>query len=724
MTNLMQNKNAKYRVKNAQGVYEVVHLETNVDQVLETELKQFVSANEKAEWSGKATVDSVTNVQKNVDKVAEDLASEVTRATGVEVELGERIDVLEGLVVGGEGEGLSAAIADIAKNKEDIAKEIKDRKDADVVLEGRIADNEAAIAGLQAKDVVLEGRIAANTTSLQQVQTEVDLVEVRVDTVESKVATNEGNIAKNASDLQTEIARAKGEEVKIRAELSEAIAGVEAKHDELVERVTTAEGKIEKNTAAIAKEVEDRGAAITAINSKISEMDAAYKNADAAMNGRLDALEEATTDLEQIRTDIESNTSAIVKEVQDRTQAVAGVEAKVTAEVARATKAEQDLGVRVDGVEADLQQAIVDVKADSATKANNALNDAKVYTDGKVAEINAATAELEDRVEANEVALGLVDGKISTAKSEAISTVKDYTDAEITKIDTAYKAADTKVLSDAKSHAEVKISEAKALLENSIQNVDTKVDEVDNKVGVLTSRVAVNEEDIANLKDALSHKNSNTIVVDTEAEIATANPNPKVGDMAYVISSKRAYIFKGVAALTVKNVPTGWVVFDEITNELDLVNYLKKSEAEATYRRKDVKIVESDLHQDLAGKLNAKADKTYVDSELAKKTNEAYVDNKVEEVVAPVREKAVANEAAITKEVSDRKAEITRVEGVITTKVQEVNNTLTNALNEKETALKAEDAKLNNRISKLATVVSAEQPVDTEAGHVWLELVQ
>lgn len=52
-------------------------------------------------------------------------------------------------------------------------------------------------------------------------------------------------------------------------------------------------------------------------------------------------------------------------------------------------------------------------------------------------------------------------------------------------------------------------------------------------------------------------------------------------------------------------------------------------------------------------------------------------------------------------------------------KVGEVNSTLT----EKETALKAEDTKLNNRISKFAPVVAKEEPTETEAGHVWLQLV-
>lgn len=44
------SKNAKYRVKNAEGGYDVVHLETNVDQVVETTEKQFVSENKKAQY--------------------------------------------------------------------------------------------------------------------------------------------------------------------------------------------------------------------------------------------------------------------------------------------------------------------------------------------------------------------------------------------------------------------------------------------------------------------------------------------------------------------------------------------------------------------------------------------------------------------------------------------------------------------------------------------------
>lgn len=415
-------------------------------------------------------------------------------------------------------------------------------------------------------------------------------------------------------------------------------------------------------------------------------------------NDQFEANVEDTLESDSQTTALSAKQGKVLKGMIDaQSSQLSTVDGKLTAEVSRATAAEGALGSRIDGVEASVEE----VRSSVDTKTAQTLKDAKAYTDEKVVEINAANEALKTKVEANEAALGLVDGKIAAAKSEAINTSNAHTTSEIAKIDAAYKAADVQTLESAKSYADTKIGEAKTALEGSIATVDGKV--------------SANESAISDLRDAISNKNSNTIVVETEAEIATANSNPKVGDLAFVITSKRAYIYKGVEALTAKNAPEGWVVFDEITNELDLVNYLKKSEAESTYRKLVDKIAESDLATDLSSKINGKADTSYVNTELAKKATPA----QITAAVTPVSEKADANAQAIATETSNRVSEISRVEGIVTSKVGEVNSTLT----EKETALKAEDAKLNNRISKFAPVVSNEEPVDTEAGHVWLQLV-
>lgn len=334
----------------------------------------------------------------------------------------------------------------------------------------------------------------------------------------------------------------------------------------------------------------------------------------------------------QEKTQITSNKEAIAAETQARTEAVNTINGKLD---------------------------VINGNEETAGSISKALKDAKAYADEKVQEVNGTNSALSGRVEIIEQGLQAVDGKINTAKTEAIEAAKSHTTQEISTIDAAYKAADTATLESAKADTLEKVNAAKSALEGSINAVDGKVTD-------LTSKVSANETEIANIKDVLSNSNSNTIVVETEAEIATANANPKVGDLAFVISSKRAYIYKGVETVTAKNAPEGWVVFDEITNELDLVAYLKKEEAEATYRKKVDKITEDDLITELSTKINNKADKSYVDS-----------------------------------------------------KVGEVNTALT----DKEAALKAEDTKLNNRINKFAPVVSNEEPVETEAGHVWLELV-
>lgn len=383
------------------------------------------------------------------------------------------------------------------------------------------------------------------------------------------------------------------------------------------------------------------------------------------------------------KTQITSNKEAIAAETQARTEVVNAINGKLD---------------------------VINGNEETTGSISKALKDAKAYTDGKVLEVNGANSALSKRVEANEAALGTVDTRIATAKGEAINTSNAHTTSEIAKIDAAYKAADVQVLSDAKAHAEAKVQEAKTALEGSISTVDGKVDsaktELKGSIDTLTGRVSTNESDIQNLKNTVANKNNNTIVVNTEDEIATTNANPKVGDMAYVISTKRAYIFKGVDALSAKAVPQGWVVFDEITSELDLVNYLKKSEADTTYRKLADKIAEVDLATELVSKIDSKLDGTQVDS-------------KISAAVSPVSTKVDANEAAITKEVSDRQGEISRVEGLVTSAKGELNASLT----EKETALKAEDTRLNNRINKFVPVVAKEEPTETEEGHVWLQLV-
>ena len=235
-----------------------------------------------------------------------------------------------------------------------------------------------------------------------------------------------------------------------------------------------------------------------------------------------------------------------------------------------------------------------------------------------------------------------------------------------------------KALADAKAYTDSEISRVNG--ENS--NLAGRVTTAEGNIRTLQGQMGTAKTDIDNLKDAVANKNNNTIVVSDVNEIPKENPNPKVGDIAYVVNDtiKKAYIYKGVNAIVDSKAipvpPAGWMLFDEITTELDLVDYLKKTDADAKFRAKSVKIAEVDLAQDFINKVNGKA-------------NTSYVDTTAENKVAPVRDKANKVESDLATEINARKAA---------------------------------DTNLNDRISKLVPTVAAQEPVGKEVGHVWLKI--
>lgn len=107
-----------------------------------------------------------------------------------------------------------------------------------------------------------------------------------------------------------------------------------------------------------------------------------------------------------------------------------------------------------------------------------------------------------------------------------------------------------------------------------------------------------------------------------EFKTAVAELTPKKGDMAYALDVRKAFVFKGApvlaATMEFSDLPEGWVVFDDITVDADLNAYLKKSEANTTYRKVADKIQEADLHEGLKGKINGKADSSHVTSEIGR----------------------------------------------------------------------------------------------------------
>lgn len=437
--------------------------------------------------------------------------------------------------------------------------------------------------------------------------------------------------------------------------------------------------------------------------------------------GEIDAVETVAAGLGERLTTAEHD---IAKEVEDRQAAITAVQVEVatvagnlTSEVERATAAEIALDERVDALESsvggNVSELITQVQANTSNIAaiDAAYKDADANLqnaiEGKVSQEDFSAEQT--RVDE---ALALKAGKtqvafdIATAKGEA----NDYTDAEIVKVnetitalDTAYKAADTALNNEilvAKNLAnqaqadvgalELVVGDNKAAIEGTVSTLEGKVDgyiasnntavaglqgEVDAvegrlevvepKVTSLEGRVGLNETEIQNLKDAVQEKNSSTLVFNTMDEFNEAIITPKVGDLAFVLDIKKSFIFKGEepATLELPAPPQGWVYFDEISTDVDLADYAKKAEVDTA-----IAGVEQLVADEYARALAA----------------EGVLDGKIG-----------ANTGAINNEVSDRVAAVAGVQ--------------TNLTN------------LQNQVDNNVLTVGVEQPVNTLTGHVWLD---
>ena len=167
--------------------------------------------------------------QRALAAEAKALEDAIKAAEEKDAVLAGRIQTLEGLVVGGEGEGLEAVIGDVAQNKADIEqlKEFKDAhsheelaKQADLLLVDEKAQAaKDAIDAFMSAEAIKEGAI----DTLKEIQEYIESDCATADQMVKDIAA-----AQKAAD--DEKVRAEAEEAKIREEMAEAVAGVHG-HD-------------------------------------------------------------------------------------------------------------------------------------------------------------------------------------------------------------------------------------------------------------------------------------------------------------------------------------------------------------------------------------------------------------------------------------------------------------------------------------------------------------
>ena len=165
--------------------------------------------------------------QRALAAEAKALEDAIKAAEEKDAVLANRIQALEGLVVGGEGEGLEAVIGDVAQNKADIAalKEFQEGHSHDELQAGIQAADEKAQAAKDAIDAFMSAEAIKEGAidTLKEIQ---EYIESDGAAAEEMVA----NIAAAQKAADDEKVRAEAEEAKIREEMAEAVAGVHG-HD-------------------------------------------------------------------------------------------------------------------------------------------------------------------------------------------------------------------------------------------------------------------------------------------------------------------------------------------------------------------------------------------------------------------------------------------------------------------------------------------------------------
>lgn len=404
----------------------------------------------------------------------------------------ERLATLEGLVIGGEGEGIEAVIADVAKNKADIAElqtdlaqEVANRESADELISEEIGKNKADIANLQTG---LADEIANR---------------------ESADALIREDVAKKANqvDLQGEIDRATGVEQGLDARL----VVVEGK-------ASANESSIQANASAIAQETANRQAEITRVEGLVVAEQQRAEGVEQALQTNIASKVSNDEFLaEQARVDGELDKKATKEEFIAEQERVEGLFEQVSTTL-------EGHGSLIDTVtalaqenkekKADKDQVAIDINAgvgqakaytddklvEAKSYADGKLVEAKAYTDEEIVKVNATISDLDSAYKASDVQV-LADAKAHADKAvadlvngapEALDTLKELADA-LTAHESAYDSLLEVVGKKANSedvYTKAEVEEIKSTLETSIQGVDTEYKKAD---ALLSGRLDVVE---------------------------------------------------------------------------------------------------------------------------------------------------------------------------------------------------------------------------------------
>ena len=250
--------------------------------------------------------------------------------------LAGRIQTLEGLVVGGEGEGLEAVIGDVAQNKADIA-ELKEFK------EGH--SHEELEAGIEAADA----KAQAAKEAMDAFMLAADVKEGAVDTlkeiqeyIESDGAAAEEMVAKIAAAekaVEDEQIRAEAQEAKIREEFAAADVVVKQEIDAELEEMGNQFSEL-----------------LGGLQEECRDIRSAFELADANMKAELQAEIDADVEVEKLRAEakeleIANRVNEIDTAINDLDMEMSSQIQGVAGDVAQLQTGQEEIGSRLGALE-------------------------------------------------------------------------------------------------------------------------------------------------------------------------------------------------------------------------------------------------------------------------------------------------------------------------------------------------------------------------------------
>ena len=250
--------------------------------------------------------------------------------------LAGRIQTLEGLVVGGEGEGLEAVIGDVAQNKADIA-ELKEFK------EGH--SHEELEAGIEAADA----KAQAAKEAMDAFMLAADVKEGAVDTlkeiqeyIESDGAAAEEMVAKIAAAekaVEDEQIRAEAQEAKIREEFAAADVVVKQEIDAELEEMGNQFSEL-----------------LGGLQEECRDIRSAFELADANMKAELQAEIDADVEVEKLRAEakeleIANKVNEIDTAINDLDMEISSQIQGVAGDVAQLQTGQEEIGSRLGALE-------------------------------------------------------------------------------------------------------------------------------------------------------------------------------------------------------------------------------------------------------------------------------------------------------------------------------------------------------------------------------------